>query len=203
MRLRESGRYEIRHVPASIRERDRIIGETRTPTLKKYERICFEKQLIHLHGKPMADLVHPKHPLMHAVTDLILEAHRHKLKQGAVLVDPNDDGLTPRVLFMLSHTIREGDEKTHRVTSRRLQFVTIDQHGQAANAGWAAASNRLVSLACHSASGEPRVPTRNGNVRACGGALARPMPWSAAPGWPEGEGGAAGIVVSYYPPTVK
>lgn len=137
MRLRESGRYEIRHVPASIRERDRIIGETRTPTLKKYERICFEKQLIHLHGKPMADLVHPKHPLMHAVTDLILEAHRHKLKQGAVLVDPNDDGLTPRVLFMLSHTIREGDENTHRVTSRRLQFVTIDQHGQAANAGWA------------------------------------------------------------------
>ena len=136
MRPREAGRFEIRHVPASIRERDRVIGATRTPALKKYERICFEKQLIRQHGKPMADLVHPKHPLMHSVTDLILEAHRGKLKQGAVLVNPNDDGIEPKVLFMISHTVREGgDEK--RVVSRRLQFVDIDRQGNATNAGWA------------------------------------------------------------------
>lgn len=34
MRNREAGRFEIRHVPAAIRERDRVIGETRTPVLK-------------------------------------------------------------------------------------------------------------------------------------------------------------------------
>ena len=45
MRPREAGRFEVRHVPAAIRERDRIIGATRTPVLKKYERICFEKQM--------------------------------------------------------------------------------------------------------------------------------------------------------------
>lgn len=53
MKQREEGRYEIRHVPADLRERDRLIGETRTPVLRKYERICFEKHLIRQDGKPM------------------------------------------------------------------------------------------------------------------------------------------------------
>ncbi|TGD72169.1 DUF3883 domain-containing protein [Mangrovimicrobium sediminis] len=141
LRPRETGRYEIRHVPGAIRERDRVIGESRTPVLRKYERICFEKDLVRLRGKPMADLIHPGHPLMHATIDLILSAHRGKLKQGAVLVDPNDDGLEPRVLFMVDHSIREarGDKATDqpRVASRRLQFVSIDQQGTAYHAGWA------------------------------------------------------------------
>ena len=136
MRVREPGRFEVRHVPAAIRERDRIIGETRTPVLRKYERICFEKQHVRQQGKPMADMIHPSHPLMHASTDLVLEAHRPKLKQGAVLVDPNDDGLEPKVLFMVNHTVREGDNSTE-FASRRLQFVEIDEKGNAINAGWA------------------------------------------------------------------
>lgn len=141
MRPREAGRYEVRHVPAAIRERDRIIGESRTPVLKKYERICFEKQLVRVHGKPMADLIHPGHPLMHATTDLILSAHRGKLKQGAVLVDPNDDGLEPKILFMVDHSVREGisekeSDKPH-IASRRVQFVEIDSQGNAYHAGWA------------------------------------------------------------------
>lgn len=136
MRNRESGRFEVRHVPAAIRERDRIIGETRTPVLRKYERICFEKHHVRQQGKPMADMIHPSHPLMHASTDLVLEAHRPKLKQGAVLVDPNDDGLEPKVLFMVDHTVREGGNSTE-IASRRLQFVEIDEKGNAINAGWA------------------------------------------------------------------
>lgn len=135
MRSREPGRYEITHVPASIRERDRVIGETRTPVLKKYERICFEKQVVRQHGKPMADLIHPGHPLMQAITDLQLEAHRSKLKQGAVLVDPNDDGLEPKVLFMIDHSVRQASDDRH--VSRRLQFVEIDQQSHASHAGWA------------------------------------------------------------------
>lgn len=137
LRDRESGRYEIRHVPATIRERDRVIGESRTPVLKKYERVCFEKERVRLRGKPMADLLHPGHPLMHATTDLILSAHRSKLKQGAVLVDPNDDGLEPRVLFMIDHSVREGHGSETRLASRRLQFVEIDEHGRTFHAGWA------------------------------------------------------------------
>jgi superfamily II DNA or RNA helicase len=141
MRPREPGRFEVRHVPAAIRERDRVIGESRTPVLKKYERICFEKDMVRVHGKPMADLIHPGHPLMHAATDLVLSAHRSKLKQGAVLVDPNNDGVEPRILFMVDHSVREAQaEKSSDqplVASRRLQFVEIDPHGNAFHAGWA------------------------------------------------------------------
>ena len=141
MRKRETGRFEIRHVPASIRERDRFIGETRTPVLKKYERVCFEKEHVRLQGKPMADLLHPGHPLMQATTDLVLEAHRAKLKQGAILLDPNDDGTEPKVLFLIDHSLRQavsdlGSNKEITV-SRRLQFVKINQQGLAINAGWA------------------------------------------------------------------
>ena len=137
MRLREEGRFEVRHVPAVIRERDRVMGESRTPVLRKYERICFEKSCIRIHGKPMADLVHPAHPLMHATTDLVLSAHRTKLKQGAVLVDPNDDSVDPKVLFMVDHSVREASGDQPRTVSRRLQFVAINQGGEAAHAGWA------------------------------------------------------------------
>ncbi|ABK45211.1 helicase domain protein [Magnetococcus marinus MC-1] len=137
MRPRESGRFEIRHVPATIRERDRVIGETRTPVLRKYERICFEKQQVRHPGKPMADLVHPAHPLMSSVTDLVLEAHRPKLKQGTMLIDPNDEGTEPRVLFLVDHNVRESAGDQPRVVSRRLQFVGVYEDGRAVNAGWA------------------------------------------------------------------
>ncbi|NWH05017.1 helicase-related protein [Desulfobacter latus] len=141
MRSRESGRFEIRHVPAMIRERDRIIGERRTPVVRHYERICFEKHAIRQYGKPMAEMIHPAHPLMHATTDLVLQAHRQKLKQGAVMVDPTDSGVNPKVLFMIDHTIREASQsqsiKEKQVASRRLQFVEIDEANNAFNAGWA------------------------------------------------------------------
>ena len=148
LRPREPGRFEIRYVPAVIRTRDRVIGETRTPVLKGYERICFEKDRIRVDGKPMASLLHPAHPLMHAVTDLVLESHRGKLKQGAVLLDPSDEGTVPRVLFMIEHSVREAgsagvspasgpEARAPRTVSRRLQFVSIAPDGTAAFAGWA------------------------------------------------------------------
>jgi hypothetical protein len=88
-------------------ERDRVIGHTRTPVLKKYERICFDREHRTIYGKPTAELVHPGHPLMAAVTDLVLSSHRSLLKRGAMLVDPHDDSTEPRVLFMLDHSVRE------------------------------------------------------------------------------------------------
>ncbi len=143
LRPREPGRYEITNVPAIIRERDRqITGRDRRnadPVLRRYERICFEKQFVRILdrvGAPMASLLHPGHPLMQSVTDLVLEAHRNKLKQGAVLVDPADMGLTPKVMFIIDHSVKEGADSTH-VVSRRMQFVEIDASGQTINAGWA------------------------------------------------------------------
>ena len=143
LRPREPGRWEITHVPAAIRERDRrISGRDRRymqPVLGRYERVCFEKEYVRLLdrvGAPMAALIHPGHPLMQAATDLVLEAHRPKLRQGAVLVDPNDPGVTPRVLFIIDHSVRDGNDE-NRTVSRRMQFVAIDAEGRAENAGWA------------------------------------------------------------------
>ena len=143
LRTRESGRYEITHVPAVIRERDRqISGRDRRhaePVLRRYERVCFEKGFMRLTdrvGAPMASLLHPAHPLMQATTDLVLEQHRHTLKQGAVLIDTADTGVTPRVMFIIDHAVREGEDLS-KVASRRMQFVEIDSSGGAVNAGWA------------------------------------------------------------------
>ncbi|EIF53187.1 hypothetical protein BP1258A_5451 [Burkholderia pseudomallei 1258a] len=143
LRSREPGRYEITNVPAVIRERDRQLAardrRNADPVLRRYERVCFEKQYVRLPdraGAPMASLLHPAHPLMQCVTDLVLEQHRNKLKQGAVLVDPADMGLTPKVMFIIDHSIREGGEPS-RAVSRRLQFVEITSDGHATNAGWA------------------------------------------------------------------
>jgi superfamily II DNA or RNA helicase len=134
LRDREAGRFEVRHVPADVIERDRVMGHTRTPVLKKYERICFDRDKRTVYGKPTADLVHPGHPLMGAVTDLILSSHRTLLKRGAVLLDPNDDGTQPRVLFMLDHSVRESTAadaaSQPRDVSRRLQFVEMGQNGE-------------------------------------------------------------------------
>ena len=136
---REPFRYEIRHVPALIRHRDRVVGQ-RAPVLKAYERVTFHKEHLRAEGKPPAALVAPGHPLLDSVVDLLLEQHRDLLRQGAVLVDTNNPTGEPRVLFYLEHSITDGRRETSgnpRVISRRLQFVEVTRDGRLVNAGFA------------------------------------------------------------------
>lgn len=141
MHPREAGRFEVTHVPASIRERDRqITGRNRrelAPVLRRYERVCFTKEAVRPLDKPgsaFANMIHPGHPLMLAVSDIILEQHSNLLRQGAVLVDPADDGEEASLLFLLTHEIKSGD---NQVLSKRLQFVRVASDGSATFAGWA------------------------------------------------------------------
>ena len=53
---REARRYEITHVPAPVRNRDRLIG-VGEPVLPRYERIAFEKSLVAPQGQPLAAFV--------------------------------------------------------------------------------------------------------------------------------------------------
>lgn len=138
---REAGRYEVTHVPAAIRERDRrITGRNRRehePVLRRYSRVCFDRAAIQPLDKPgmeRALLMHPGHPLMLTLSDMILEQHANLLRQGAVLVDPSDEGLDPALLFLLTHEIKSGDGS---VLSKRLQFVRVAPDGTAQFAGWA------------------------------------------------------------------
>ena len=138
---REPGRWEVTHVPALIRERDRqITGRNRrelAPVLKRYERACFTKEAVRpldRPGIPFAQMIHPGHPLMLAVSDIVLEQHSNLMRQGAILVDPADDGEEASLLFLITHEIKSGDST---VLSKRLQFVHVTSGGKASFAGWA------------------------------------------------------------------
>jgi hypothetical protein len=138
---REAARFEITHVPTSICERDRrITGRNRrelAPVLRRYERVCFTREAVRpldKPGIPFATMLHPGHPLMLAVSDIILEKHGNLLRQGTILLDPSDEGEEPHLLFLLTHEIKSGD---NQVLSKRLQFVRVAPDGAAAFAGWA------------------------------------------------------------------
>jgi hypothetical protein len=135
IKRREEGRWEITHVPVSLRERDRQVGSG-APIQKQYERICFEKSRIN--QQPVAAFVCPGHPLLEAVISLIREQYDHLMKRGAVLVDDTDPGEEIAALFLLEHSVQDGRQtamgKPH-VISEKLQFAAIDKNSVATNAG--------------------------------------------------------------------
>ncbi|MDT9547432.1 MAG: helicase-related protein [Chlorobium phaeovibrioides] len=129
---RETRRFEITHVPATVRNRDRLIG-IREPVLPRYERIAFEKNLVAPQGEPLASFVCPGHPLLDSVIDLTLERNRDLLKRGTVLVDERDFGTQPRVLFYLEHAIQDASytrNGNRRVVSKRLMYVELNEDGR-------------------------------------------------------------------------
>ncbi len=132
---REPGRFEISYVPTVIRHRDRQIGQG-AAVLKRYERVCFDKDKVE--DTPRANLICPGSPLLDATIDVILEQHRELLKRGCVLVDEQDEGTEPRLLFYLEHTVQDGVVDRHgqqRTVSKRLQFVEVDAQGNYTDAG--------------------------------------------------------------------
>jgi SNF2 family DNA or RNA helicase len=130
VRQRESSRFEVTHVPAPLRHRDRVaLGK---PVLARYERIVFEKSLISPPDQTPADFVCPGHPLLDATLDLVAERHRDLLRRGAVLVDERDSGEQPRVLFYLEHSIQDAGvtrSGERRVVSKRILYVEMDEAG--------------------------------------------------------------------------
>jgi hypothetical protein len=71
---------------------------------------------------------------MLAVCDILLEQYSNLLRQGALLVDPADDGQVCHLLFLLTHEIKSGDGLA---LSKRLQFIKVAPDGSASFAGWA------------------------------------------------------------------
>jgi superfamily II DNA or RNA helicase len=139
IREREPGRYEITHVPAELRRRDRQIG-VGSPLLRRYERVTFEKDLVAVERRPLAEYVTPGHPLLDGTIDLIIERYDALLRQGAVLIDDNDPGSVPRVLVYLQHAVVDGRSDragNRRVVSKRFEFVEVDPEGTPRTAGWA------------------------------------------------------------------
>ncbi|MCK5942793.1 MAG: DUF3883 domain-containing protein, partial [Planctomycetes bacterium] len=132
---REPGRFEITHVPADVRERDRQIG-LGAPVARRYERICFDKEFAN--QQPRAELLSPGHPLLDATISLVRERHEDVLKKGALLIAPDDPGTEPRLLVYLHHAIQDGRERRKgqpNVVSERLLFVEVAADGRFHDAG--------------------------------------------------------------------
>lgn len=135
---REEGRWEVTRVPARVRLHDHAAGSG-DPVLERYHRVCFDKA----HRKPSAQdadaaLIAPGHSLLEAVTDLTIEELGTALREGAILVDENDSGHSPKLLIMAEHAIRDGRDAPgggHRVISQQLQSVYLMPDGSAQMAG--------------------------------------------------------------------
>ena len=72
--------------------------------------------------------------------DLILERHRSLLKQGAILIDPDEQSNNVRVLFYLEHAIQDGrirSDGNRWTVSRQMQFVEIDSNKNVSPPGYA------------------------------------------------------------------
>jgi superfamily II DNA or RNA helicase len=123
IREREAGRYEIRHVPADVRDRDRQIG-IGAPVLRRYERVTFNRELTGPPGRPRAELLAPGHPLLDAVTDLIIERYGSLLKHGTILVDRHDPAEQPLLLAAVTQEITDGHDPA-RTIAKRFDFVEI------------------------------------------------------------------------------
>ena len=139
IRKREQGRYEITSVPFAIRNRDMQIGSGEA-VLKRYDRICFEKENCNVPGHAPADLLCPGHPLMDATTDLIRERYSEALKHGAIFVDESDYGKDPRLLFYIEDAIQDGvvlPNGNKRIISKHVHFVELMEDGSVMNAGYA------------------------------------------------------------------
>lgn len=136
IRPRGDGRYEIPHTPPVIKNNQKVLKKWNIAIADKYGMICFEKEQISSgRSKKQAEFVHPGHPLMRSLTDLILENHGSVLKPGTVLFDSHDEGTEPSLIFMIDHRVTETD--TEIDVSRRLQFVRIRPDGSAENVGMA------------------------------------------------------------------
>ena len=133
LRQREPRRYEITHVPAQVRGRDRLIG-IGDPVLQRYERIVFEKELISPQGQTPAAFICPGHPLLDTTLDIIIERHRDLLRRGAALVDERDLSDQPRLLLYLEHAIQDAgvtSSGNRRIVSKRMLYVEMDSTGSA------------------------------------------------------------------------
>jgi hypothetical protein len=129
----------VLHVPGAIRNRDRILG-TREPILKSYERITFDKGLVSVQGKPVAEFVCPGYPLLDATIDLLLETKMGLLKQGAVLIDELNANSEPRVLFYLENSVQDArqlESGGRRTISSEMHFLELNKEGDVTQAGYA------------------------------------------------------------------
>ena len=136
IRSTDVSRCEIRNVPLEVRNRARQLVGAELP--RRYERVAFDKADVA--GPPPAAFVCPGHPLLDAVVDLTIESDDASVHAGTLLVDPNDIGRVPRLLFVYEAALQDGRPRRgggNEVVWRDLCFVERTQDGVVRAAGYA------------------------------------------------------------------
>jgi len=134
---REKDRYEIRYVPALFRQKGNLNYRR---ILKKYERVCFNKDLIDIEGKPSAFFLCPGNPLFDSVLDVVVDKYQSLLRQGSFLIDTSGKLQEPAILYYLEHEIsdeRRKSDGTNEIVSKQLDFVYLTKSGKVISAGYA------------------------------------------------------------------
>ena len=133
---RETNRYQVARVPSALRSRHS--GRGSGHLLPAYERVCFDRDEVAVAGRPLADLVSPGHPLLDATIVALWDRHGSLLREGSILIDPNDSGESARVLVFLEHEIVDGSlgpDGRRRAVSKRFEYVEITDGGETVDAG--------------------------------------------------------------------
>ena len=134
---REKDRYEIRYIPAILRQKDNVGGRK---VLQRYERICFDQKLINVEGKPTAAFLCPGNALFDSVLNITLKKNFHLLREGSVLIDTSGKLKEPALLYYLEHQIddeRKTSRGTNEVVSKQMDFVYLTKSGKIISAGYA------------------------------------------------------------------
>ncbi|HRA76940.1 MAG TPA: helicase-related protein, partial [Propionicimonas sp.] len=119
---REAGRFEITHVPATLRA-----GGT---VATRYERVAFDLARVDVDEGARADLLAPGHPLHDAVMAAAITAWGGALERGAVLLSP-----TATVPTLLVGVIEEVADATGETVSRRFGYAHVTPDGGVTDAG--------------------------------------------------------------------
>ena len=131
LHAREKGRWQITHVPQSIRRHGPHPSEI-SAISRQYERVCFDKK--YLTGVDSVTLLCPGHPLFDATINEVLERYQGQMRKGAVLVDPAADARDDpiRVIYFLSHAVLDGQ---YHLLSQRIHFVEVTRDGTCQDMG--------------------------------------------------------------------
>lgn len=124
-RKREKNRWQITHVPVSVRMKADMLDRHHSVS-DAYERVTFNPSAEHVVGKPDALLIAPGIPLLDAVDELIIERYGNQLDQGTVFVDRTDSQSDePLLMTAAEQTITDSKG---RPVSRHFDYLQIDEH---------------------------------------------------------------------------
>ena len=124
----KNGIYRDVRVPDDVCTR----ASRHQPIASRYGRICFDKKQTQERDQPI--LIAPGHPLLDVIVQLTAERDGETLLQGAILLDPNDHGVQPRLLYLLESHLQDD---TGRIVSSELRCFEIRADGVLAGSGYA------------------------------------------------------------------